>query len=227
MNAPTTRVVAAVANPMANAQLPPRVSGKTRRRWVWLLLAVPLLLLSGVAVLAALGGSCLFLSSETRGLRDAIQRAAAVACVTQVEVNVRPAVLSLLRPALNLLDLDPVAREACRAIRAAEVGVYKLGCAPEAIDRAATLASIEAFMTRRGWTRVVGVLDPDSVVAVYTPRNTQWPSNFKFKVVVLENQELVIVSVRGDLEPLVEAALAKADLRGKRLRRVFQVSETP
>ena len=67
-------------------------------------------------------------------------------------------------------------------------------------------------MRRRGWDRVVGVAQGRQFVAVYMPRNLLSVKRMACCVAVLNEQDLVVASARGNLEPLL--VLATQRLQG-------------
>jgi len=67
-------------------------------------------------------------------------------------------------------------------------------------------------MSRRGWERVVGVAQGRQFVAVYLPRSLRTVNRMACCVAVLNEQDLVVASARGNLEPLL--ALATQRLQG-------------
>ncbi|MGH7967363.1 MAG: hypothetical protein ACREIC_01410, partial [Limisphaerales bacterium] len=72
------------------------------------------------------------------------------------------------------------------------------------VARGVILDRADKAMTRRGWVRVVGVIQENQLVAVYLPRNGISSSRMKACVAVLDGRDLVVVSARGNLEPLMD-----------------------
>ena len=215
MNATNNNTDATLPSPPRLPLAPPAppTNAPTRRHWPWLLLLLPGLFLTGLGLLAAGAGSCFLLSPEGRTLRDRVIPAVSATCDQAIEVHARPFLVSLCRPLLNWIEMDPEARTAMRALRGAEVGVYQLSRQAQPTAQTATLRAADQVMTERGWTRVVGVQKPHSLVAVYAPATPRSPRNLKLRVLVLHEKQLVLVSARGDLEALVELAWAKGDWR--------------
>jgi hypothetical protein len=61
-------------------------------------------------------------------------------------------------------------------------------------------------MTSRGWDRVVGVVEANQCVAIFVPQKKFSAQNTACRVLVLSERDLVIVSARGDLTPLLDLA---------------------
>ena len=66
-------------------------------------------------------------------------------------------------------------------------------------------------MTKRGWQRVVGVVEERQLVAVYMPQRGVSERRMKCCVAVLNDRDLVVVSARGNLEPLLAIARQHMD----------------
>jgi hypothetical protein len=169
-----------------------------------------LLLLLVVVVVVVV--SFFHLSSDTRALRNSLIKATGVEWRQRIALNADGLTLSAVRAGLSFVHLDAGARAALQAVRGAEVGVYRLPSGAKSPDRAAMLAAADAAMTDRGWDRVVGVMDGTDLVAVYLPDNTTSARRMKCCVMVFDGQEMVVVSARADLEPLVKYALAQPDV---------------
>ena len=66
-------------------------------------------------------------------------------------------------------------------------------------------------MRKRGWDRVVAVLERDTAVAVYAHPETGSGGNVKISVLVLDGKQMVAVSGHARLEPALELAMSKAN----------------
>ena len=77
------------------------------------------------------------------------------------------------------------------------------------------LAAADAVMTTRGWERMVGVMDGHNLVAVYLPGKNISVHRAKCCVLVLDGKELVLVSVKGNPEPLLRFAYDQANLHAQ------------
>jgi hypothetical protein len=89
------------------------------------------------------------------------------------------------------------------------VGVYQLASGKPSPNRAVMLAAADSAMAARGWERVVGVMDGHDLVAIYLPGKSISPRRVKCCVMVFDGKELVLVSARGNLEPLLQYAFAQ------------------
>jgi hypothetical protein len=166
------------------------------------------------------------LGSDERALRNDLLRAAAVPWQKQGEVNVGFCTTSLARVGLSFANLPPEAQTAVNCVRAGQVGVYHFQEPPSRADRAAMFTAADKTMSKRGWERLVGVLDPENLVAVYVPSEFTSTRNIKVCVAVIDDERLFIASVRGDLEPLIHLMSKHPEWHWKKappeLRTVFK-----
>ena len=187
--------------------IPPLNRPPTDRRWLWVLLVVlliPLIPLGGLALGVA---SYFHLSSDTRALRNELTQASGTKWRKQIGLNVGSITLGVVRGGLSFAKLDPKAHEVLRAARGldgVEVGLYELNSGSRAPDRAAMFTVADKVMGDRGWERVVGVLNGDQMVGVFLPAGITSSNRMKCCVVVLDGRQLVLVSARADLKPLLE-----------------------
>jgi hypothetical protein len=179
-----------------------------RRLWLWGLLAAPLLLL---IVLAMVVANCFRLGSDVRALRNELIRSSGVEWRQLIALNAGTLTLGAVRIGSSCVKLDPGARAILQSVRSGGVGVYQLPAGTPAPERATLLAAADSAMTARGWERAVGVIDGRDLVAVYLPKNAS-VQNLKCCVMVFDGEEMVLVSARGNLEPLLQYALAQPGL---------------
>jgi len=170
------------------------------------LAAVPML---GLGLLAVGLAGCFRLGSDTRALRDSVARSGGAQLSRKVELSAGRLALSLVRTGLSFADLDPVARAAISTVRGAEVGVYELGRQGQPLHCASALEAADEVMAKHGLERVVGVTGHEELVGVYVP--TALPQGrLRVSVLVLDGRHLVVVSARGNVEPLLELAMREA-----------------
>ena len=166
------------------------------------------------AVVAALGlGAASFLqqSRDTRALRACLLGGQKLAWQNRIVINAGPVTFAAVRLVSRFLDLPQEARAGVASLRGAEVGVFRGGhVAPE--DRPAALAKAEETMLKRGWSRVVAVHDRRESVTVYVQERGAGANNLVCCAVIWNENELVVVRVKSDPEPLLK-------LVGDKLRR--------
>ena len=178
-------------------------------RWFMYLMLVGM----GLFVLAALGVmSYLRLSPDTAALRNAVQEVSRAEWRKVVALNIGDATFLLARTGLSVARIPEEPRALLSAIRSCEVGVYETGDGNSA-DRAAMLIQADKTMNRRGWERIVGVVDGGDLVAVYVPRKMNSPRSVRSCVLVFDERQLVLVSAKGNLEPIIELVLRQKDFR--------------
>jgi hypothetical protein len=191
---------------------PSVVRPPAKRLWLRCILAVLLLLPVVIAVEVV---SCFHLSSDTSTLRNSLIQSSGVEWRQRIALHAGGLTLSAVRAGLSFVKLDAGARTALQTVRGAEVGVYQLPSGAKSPDRAAMLASADAAMTARGWDRMVGVMDSSDLVAVYLPVKIASARRMKCCLMVFDGQEMVVVSARANLEPLLKYALTQPDVAAR------------
>ena len=186
----------------------PATRRPARQFWLWALLAAPLLLL---ILLGTLVANCFCLPSEARALRNELILSSGVKWQQKIALNADTLTLGAVGAGLSFVRLDPGARAAVQSVRSAGVGVYQLASGTRSPDRAAMLVAADSAMSASGWERAVGVMDGHDLVAVYVPKENISARRVKCCVMVFDGKEMVLVSARGNLEPLLQYAFAQPD----------------
>lgn len=184
------------------------------RNWL-----VPVLLFIFVLGLLLLGSvvygitSYLRLGSDERALRNGLLKAADAPWERKLEINVGSWTVAVARTGLLFVHLPREAQQAIQCVRAGEVGIYQFVDHAPGLNRPALLAAGDRVMDGRGWDRLVGVVDRDDFVAVYVPKKQVSAKNLKVCVAVIDEGQLVVVSARGDVEPIMDLVREKAGWR--------------
>ena len=153
------------------------------------------------------------LGSETTALRQCLMRSVpGAAWNKKIAVHVGWFTTTLVRNGSRFFNIPPEPRAALDALQGAEVGVYELQENPAFVDAPAIFKAADTAMKSRGWDRIVGVAQEHQLVAVYFPHGTVSLRGVKCCVLVLSGRNLVVGSVRGNLEPLLKLADAHLDL---------------
>lgn len=150
---------------------------------------------------------CFRVSSDTRALRDVGLEFGAVGAEEKIELGVGYFTVGLAKLGTRFVELPPEARMILGSVKGVECSVYELQ--GRKANLAQVLTEADRAMSKRGCERVVGVLDKEQLVAVYVPRDTT-SRKMSISVLILTDRELVCATARGDLEPVVEMALGKA-----------------
>lgn len=174
----------------------------SRLRPIYFVLLLVLLLPS----LCALGVASYFhLSSPTQSLRSAIMESAPGPWHKRFALNVGGLTFGLARFGSSFFHLPPEPKAALQALHGGEVGVYRLEGPMSLPDYAAILKTADKSMRCRGWERIVGVAQGGQFVAVYAPGDLGL-KDVSCCVAVLNDQDLIVVSARGNITPLLELA---------------------
>ncbi len=184
---------------------PRRNEGSIRIGYV-VLLGVILLPVVGVIAVT----SYIRLGADATALKNSVM--AIAPAKTRVVVNVGWLTTGVGRLVASFFPLPPEAHMAIRSIRAAEVGVYRMECPPGHLDRAQVLAKTESTMRKRGWERIVGVSQDKDLVAVFVPQKVS-STRLKCCVLVVNDEDLVVVTARGNIDEVLRFAQDKIDFK--------------
>ena len=103
-------------------------------------------------------------------------------------------------------DIPDEALRSLDATRAASVGVYTLSHDVTPAARAKMLVGAERAMSRRGWTRVVGVNNANATVVIYAPTNASGGDVQRVCLAVCEGGKLVVIDASADVKSLIKLA---------------------
>jgi len=183
----------------------PMTAMPSRRRFPVGAGCVVLALVMGLPLLCAIEITGYFrLSSATRALRSSVMESVPGQWDKRIAVHLGSLTLDLVRFGSRFFKLPPEPRAAIDSLHGAEVGVYRLHDAPATVNYYTILAAADKSMSRRGWERIVGVAEGRQFVAVYAPHGIRTVGRLACCVLVLHEQDLVVASVRGNPEPLLE-----------------------
>lgn len=176
---------------------------RRRRIWLWLLgIAAGCFLITAIAV-----ASVFTLNRDAAALRREAFAALEMRATPRVQFSAGPVLMTLLRTGIGLIDKVPGdARLALDAVRAASVGVYRIEHPIPAGRRAKLLAAADARMHRRGWTRVVGVLDGQETVMIYVPEDAASGGMQRICLLVCQRDEIVVVAATAKIDALLHLA---------------------
>ena len=197
---------------MNSTSTPPVIRSSSEYRWLWVLLAVFLLM----PVALAIGIASYFrLSSDTRALRSGLIKASGAEWRQQFAFNVGGLTCGAVRSGLSFVNLNQEARAAAQTVRGVEVSILRLSSGERPPDRATMLGAADSAMNGRGWDRVVAVLDGDDMVAVYVSSKTTSCSRIECCVVVFDGEQMIVAAARANLQPLLDCVLHAHGLREK------------
>lgn len=195
--------------------VPPFIRPPTIRPWVGVGIALLLFPIVALGVIALGVASYFHLSSDTRALRDGLMKASGAEWRQHIGLNIGSVTLGVVRAGLSLVPLDINAREAVEALRGVEVGIYEWSPGTKPPDSAAMLTAADAVLSARGWERLVGVQDGEELVSVYVPGNVTSARQGKCCILVFDGRQMVLVSARADIEPLLQFLRNQSDLRAR------------
>lgn len=170
------------------------------------------LLLAGWVFLL-LVGSVIYLSVRPdrvfRDLEGDVLNALAEGPRVRVAVRAPSGLVSLARFGLSFIDeIDQEGRLAIEAIRGGQVGIYPLSRPVSRADRPRMMRRADAAMRGHHWERVAAVAERDEMVLVYVPGTLEDAGELEAFTVVVSRDQMVIASLRGDLQPVYQIVQA-------------------
>jgi hypothetical protein len=193
-----------------NAPLPTSPPPTRRSVGKWLLRIFLGCFLVAVAAPLAIAFAVLNVSGDTRALRNAVVRGDDARWQKQLELNLGSIPFTAARLALPFIDIPPDAKLAFSALRGVEFSIHELKSSQP--DRARIIADADARMTKRGWDRVVAVIDGKDAVAVYVQSGPG--SEISVSTLVINGRQMIAATGHGKLEPLFQLAMKKAEDEG-------------
>lgn len=193
---------------------------KRRRVWLWVLGCC----LAPFLILGAIAYSFLVLDRDVALLRKQVVAATHADWKTKVQMSVGQLTLGLVRTGLSFVDNKEMAdaKLALRAVRCASVGVYERQMkSAGSWSQYQLLVDTDNAMSRRGWSRLVGVVDKKNTVLIYGPAHHVEDEAIDICLSVVNDHELVVVSATlspAGLAELVERHLG--DDLNRSLKRV-------
>jgi hypothetical protein len=188
-----------------------------RKFWRWLLLGLGLCL-APIVVLAIVAASYMTLDRDAAVLRKQVMAATHADWHTMVQMSIGSPTLGAIRSGLGFAHNQDVreARQALAAIGHASVGVYELASESADWSRVQLFVDTDRAMQKRGWTRLVGVVDHKDTVLVYVPQDMSPEGMTDICVAVVSGKELVVASTSVDAAELADFTVhhSKEDVKG-------------
>lgn len=206
-------------NPTASSPAP------RRKLWRWVLLGLGLCL-APIAVLAIVVASYITLDRDAAVLRQHVMAATKADWSTKVQMSIGSTTLGAIRSGLCFVHDKNVtdAKQALAAIGHASVGVYERSSGATDWSRDQLFVGTDRAMQKRGWSRLVGVVDKQDTVLVYVPQDMKDDGPVDICVAVVSSKELVVASTSVDAGQLTDlvarhsAGTMKGHLRFAKLR---------
>lgn len=167
-----------------------------------------------VALILGATSGCMQVGSDAQALRDGALSSLRAGCDQQFELGVGFVTLGAARMALQAADLDPEVRLVLDAVRGLEVGIYRCAAKDPALRSATLMQNADAAMQPRGWERMITVLQKRELVLVYVPTNMSSSKDVKVCLLTHKEGDLVLVSARSNLEPLLSLAARQTNRAG-------------
>lgn len=183
----------------------PPVITRRRRIWPWIVAAI-------IAPWLCLGAAVWSFVTPMRDLvvvRDHLLVPETGTWQTRIQLDVGGETLGVARLAAGFVQNDEMAkvRAALASVRRVSVGVYERVEESTAAEFATLCSEAEAALVKRGWTRMIKVIDGESTVLVF--HAVHGTAEGDFCVAVMKGRECVLVYARvaaDELSALVSLA---------------------
>jgi hypothetical protein len=176
------------------------------------------LCLAPIVVLAVVVASYLTLNRDAAVLRQHVMAATNAEWNTKVQMSIGSTTLGAIRNGLSFVHDRHVvdAQQALAAIGHASVGVYERSSGPADWSRDQLFVDTDRAMQKRGWSRLVGVVDHKDTVLIYVPRDMKDDGPVDICVAVVSGRELVVASTSVDPAQLTDlvARHSAGDIKG-------------
>ena len=174
-----------------------------RRIWPWVVsLCVAPLVILGIAAL-----SFLTLDNDGAALKRQVMIATGTEWRTKVQVSAGRLTLGAVWAGLAFTDRKEFedARLALESVSRISVGVYeRTATLGEPWSRQKLRSATDETMHRRGWSRLVGVMDHKEAVLIYVPQKYSSTGPIDLCLAVVNERELVVVATTVNPEGLAE-----------------------
>lgn len=177
-----------------------------------------LLLLIVIAAIALNLSGCIGVNSEFRKIRNHVFEKMNLDYSKKFEFSVGAAGLALAGTFVSFADTDEPVGEIISNISRVQIGIYDRRDINLFSADAEDLNDFVNAMEEQGWQYIVKSLQHDGLTAVFVDGDAEYEINEIF-VVAVEDDEMVLAEVHGNLEGVVEAAI-----RGRGLN--FNTSNT-
>ncbi|MBA4137103.1 MAG: hypothetical protein C0518_07285 [Opitutus sp.] len=162
--------------------------------------------LTPFVLLGLAAASYISLDRDASALRRTVMSATHADWNTKVQFSVGGATLGVVRTGLLFVNNHDVAdaRLALRAVNHASVGVYELASRQVEMSREELFHDTDRAMSKRGWTRLVGVSQKNETVMVYVSDDLDEGDPIEVCVAVVNGKDMVVVSTSVDGDSLQE-----------------------
>lgn len=155
---------------------------------------------------------------EIRVLNRAVMAAAPGDWDRQWIVGVGRLPSGLAKAALAWVEMPPEARAAVQAFESADVAIYRRQGSSKGMASAEPLTAAAIQLARQGWEPLVRVQDGGQQVLFFTRPPGFHETRLRVCGLVIDDDQLVLVSATADLEPLMDLAathLPRVDVQAR------------
>ena len=166
-----------------------------------------LLILGVMLGLCALGiWRCFHTSTALSVLRKSIESSVEHTIHPRFSFNAGFLIFGLARTTCSFLSVPPEITVGLQTIRGVETSICQWDTMLKPRDYVPVIEKVDKDMQRRGWERMVTVIEEGVLVLVFNTTKNQSPKDQQYCVVVSEGNTLILASVRGNWNPLMAYA---------------------
>lgn len=154
---------------------------------------------------------CIGVNSGFRSIRNHLLDNMSEGYEREIEFSVGAGGIYLASLFVSFSEEDESVDDLLRQITSVQIGIYKNETGQKAKNDFTILKSLSNKMEEKGWTYIVRSIDDDEMVAVFVNNDISDELTQVF-VVALEDKELILAEVHGDLGGLIEIAIREHGL---------------
>jgi len=148
---------------------------------------------------------CIGINEEFSEIRNEVIKNFGGEYKSEVQFSIGAAGITISSWIVNANTEEDMTSDILDDISSVQVGVYKKLKGTNSPDMS-TLREIESKMSESGWKSILKTYDKNELAAVYVRNNLDETLN-KLFVISLEDDELILVEVEGDLKEVISTAI--------------------
>ncbi|MBN1301919.1 MAG: DUF4252 domain-containing protein [Melioribacteraceae bacterium] len=163
-----------------------------------------------VIFLALTFTGCIGVNRSFKMIRQNLTESLDVRYEKQFEFSVGSAGLMLAGMIVKLSDVEEPVDEILSRVSLLQIGVYEKSRYGDLHATYEDLVSLTELMEMQGWEYLVRTVDDDEMAAVFVEKDCEEFN--RIYVIAIEQDEMVLVEVHGDLAEIIEIAIREKGL---------------
>ena len=154
---------------------------------------------------------CIGVNRSFRSIRNHILSNVSVDYEREIEFSIGPAGIFLASMFISFAETEENVDDMLRQISRVQIGVYKNENRDKLSAGFSLIKSLSKNMEERGWTFIVRSMKEDEAAAVFI-RTQAADEITQVFVIAIQEEEMVLAEVHGDLSDLIEIAIREHGL---------------